>query len=160
MSATGLRAFASRPCAAMTHVGRESLQRGGEQRCGACVNAVLEHHRQAMGRAAGSGACRRRGRTGRRRNLHEKFAHRELAIEALPQDAKAAVGGDDDRCQHTARAPREQVEIEAKERITGAHPRALAHMRLEPLPCQRDRVETDVQEDLAAAGGAQRHRVA
>ena len=120
-----------------------------------CSNITVS----AMARAACSGACRRRVGSGRRRNLHEKFAHRKLAIEALPQDAKAAVGSHDDRCQHTARAPCEQVEIEAEEWLAGAHLRALAHVRLKPLPRQGDRVETDVQEDLTAARQAQRHGV-
>ena len=127
------------------------------------MNAVLESHCHASRRICHvrrGVSWPRSSRVRTRRDLQEKFAHGDGATEALPDNAKAAVGGYDDGREQALRAPREEIQVEAKERVPGAHLRALPHMSLEPLARERNRVDADVQQDLAAAWRAHRHRVA
>src|SRR5579864_1260048 len=100
------------------------------------MDTVLEADREAARRVAarstlaGTAGC---GSECTRGDLHQPFADLDGAIETAPADATTALGGDDDRGEETLRAPREEVEIEAEERIAGTHARALTHARLESL---------------------------
>ena len=95
-----------------------------------------------------------------RPQFEQRIADLDRLSTSRVRDREALAVRNDDRRDQALGTPRKRVEIEVQQRLAAADPCAGGHQHLEAFAGERDRIDTDVQQDLSAVRGAQRDRMA
>ena len=140
------------------YVGGERLRPLGEQRRRPGVKTVRRADDDfARGREAIAAANRLLGRSGH--ELQEEFAGFDLALLDALDDGEPVAVRHHDRGDQALRMRGQEFKVELEERRARLDAFAFAKLTAEALPSQRHGIQSDVNDDLRAAIGSDRHGV-